>query len=104
MTICSIPAGDKGQRYEVRYVDGKGEERVMGWTNAADGGGLAVSLKRHPIWKLARIVDRRALTPDQIAYLEEIQKATYDPLKLCEVCGAPMGAHVIGGPGPCHPR
>lgn len=33
--------GDRGQRYEVRYTDAAtGEEKVMGWTDQADGGGL----------------------------------------------------------------
>lgn len=50
--------GDKGQRYEVRYLDGGGVEHVMGWTEVSDGGGLAKSLSKHPVWKLSQIVDR----------------------------------------------
>lgn len=54
------PAGDRGQRYEVRYTGQDGRERVMGWCNAADGGGLLRSAQRWPEAKSSRVVDRQA--------------------------------------------
>lgn len=57
---CNMPpAGDKGQRYEVRYKDGKGQERVAGWTNREDGGQLVTMVKMHPVWHSPQVVDRR---------------------------------------------
>lgn len=60
--------GDKGQRYEVRYTDAEtGEEKVMGWTEQAGGGGLLRSALKWPAVKqrpdgsrIAWVVDRRA--------------------------------------------
>lgn len=43
------------------------------------------------------------LTRDQLEYLEGIAKQKWDPQKPCEDCGAPMGEHRVGGPGPSHP-
>lgn len=43
-----LPAGYRGQRYEVRYIQaGTGHEKAMGWCSAADGGGL---LRSAVIW------------------------------------------------------
>lgn len=59
-TCSGMPeTGDQGQRYEVRYADGDGKERVMGWTEAADGGSLVRSINKHPVWHSPRIIDRR---------------------------------------------
>lgn len=44
------------------------------------------------------------LKPDQIEYLRKLDEAKYDPEKICQECGAPLGEHVIGGPGPYHPE
>jgi hypothetical protein len=52
------PVGDRGQRYEVRFIDGDGEERVMGWTDQADGGPFAQAIRRHPVWHSWRVIDR----------------------------------------------
>lgn len=65
-----IATGDFGQRYEVRYIDSAGgEEKVMGWTEASNGGSL---LRSALLWpnvrigedgkRMARVVDRR---PDE---------------------------------------
>lgn len=43
-------------------------------------------------------------TPDQREYLQVILDGAYHPDKPCPECGAPMGKHVVGGPGPFHPR
>lgn len=58
--------GDAGQRYEVRATAredsslGKaGEQVVIGWTNAADGGGLARGARLWPAVKDVVVVDRR---------------------------------------------
>lgn len=37
-------------------------------------------------------------------YLERLAGEPFDPAKPCEDCGAPMGEHIIGGPGSFHPR
>lgn len=60
MTICNGRTGDLGQRYEVRYIDADGAEKVLGWTSRADGGNLARGLTVHPVWKLSRVIDRHA--------------------------------------------
>lgn len=52
--------GDCGQRYEVRYIDDDGDEKVFGWTNEADGGALVKSITAHPVWHSPRVVDRHA--------------------------------------------
>lgn len=59
MKCNHFQTGDRGQRYAVMFIDGDGKEQCFGWTDAADGGGLARSLAAHPTWKLSRIVDRR---------------------------------------------
>lgn len=63
----NIPTGDRGQRYEVRYTGHDGVERVYGWVNKADGGGLLASVKLWPAAKSGRVLDRQA--------------AGYEPLK-----------------------
>lgn len=59
--------GDRGQRYEVRYMDAEtSTEKVMGWTDKADGGALMLSALRWPAvrqrpdgTRIAWVVDRR---------------------------------------------
>lgn len=53
-------AGDEGQRFEVRALDGGGEEFVVGWTNRADGSDLVRVVKLHPVWHSPRVIDRVA--------------------------------------------
>lgn len=60
MTLCKPSTGDRGQRYQVMFFDGAGNEQTLGWTVDADGGGLVPGLKKHPVWKLSRIIDRHA--------------------------------------------
>ena len=43
-------------------------------------------------------------TRDEVEYLRGLQAGKFDGSAKCEVCGAPMGEHRIGGPGPYHPR
>lgn len=52
--------GDLGQRYEVRYTDDDGVEKVFGWTNEADGGALVSSIELNPSMHSPRVVDRQA--------------------------------------------
>lgn len=60
MSCDRFRVGDKGQRYEVRFFDREsGEERVMGWTNEADGGALMESAKLWPIACDPFMVDRK---------------------------------------------
>jgi len=58
-TECSaFKVGDNGQRYEVRFTDSDGNEKVLGWTNDPSGGGLVQSIELHPTWRLPRVIDR----------------------------------------------
>ncbi len=53
--------GDKGQRYEVRYKDGKNVEHVMGWAGTQAGAQtLSDAIDKHPVWHSPQIVDRQA--------------------------------------------
>lgn len=67
--MSCFPTGDKGQRYEVRYTDREGVEKVFGWTEEADGGVLVESVKlgeRHRVFCLSMgdiCEDRRDLDP-----------------------------------------
>lgn len=60
--------GYKGQRYEVRAWQPKGdvprigsdtewEEFIVGYTDQADGGGLVRMVSKHPTWQRARVID-----------------------------------------------
>ena len=52
--------GDKGQRFEIRYKDGKGDEHVMGWVGTEQGARtMADAINKHPTWNSPRIVDRQ---------------------------------------------
>jgi hypothetical protein len=56
-----IAKGDRGQRYEVRFFEREtGRERVMGWTERSDGGGLLASAKLWPSARDPFILDRKA--------------------------------------------
>lgn len=50
--------GDRGQRYEVRYLDEDNEERVMGWSESYPHNYVA-AVKAHPSWHSPRVIDRR---------------------------------------------
>lgn len=71
MSLLPHAIGDKGQRYEVRYTDAEtGKEKVMGWTEQADGGGLLRSALLWPAVKqrpdgsrIAWVFDRRQGIP-----------------------------------------
>jgi hypothetical protein len=47
--------GYKGQKYEVRFTDEDGKERVFGWQNEPRGG-LADAVRLHPGWTKVRVV------------------------------------------------
>ena len=56
---CSLfenRVGYRGQRYEVRFTNEDGEEKVFGWQNERDGG-LEKSARLHPGWSKVRVVD-----------------------------------------------
>ena len=52
--------GDKGQRYEVRYTDSKGIEKVFGWTKDPKGGAFVKSINLNPSMSNPRVIDREA--------------------------------------------
>ena len=53
------PVGDKGQRYEVRFRNEKGEERIFGWCNDPTGGGLFDSAVLMPSARDPFVIDRQ---------------------------------------------
>lgn len=55
----TFKTGDKGQRYEVRYKDSEGVERVMGWSETDDGvKNLKFAIELHPSFHSPRVIDR----------------------------------------------
>ncbi len=59
--MSGFNVGDKGQRYEVWYIEvTTGREKRFGWTNEADGGVLMESVKKWPAARSPWIVDRQA--------------------------------------------
>lgn len=50
--------GDRGQRYEVRYLVDDGSEHVFGWSESYPQG-YVDAIKAHPVWHSPRVIDRR---------------------------------------------
>ena len=50
------PAGDRGQRYEIRASTPSGEEVVIGWSD--DPSAFFQMVEMHPIYHSRRVVDR----------------------------------------------
>jgi hypothetical protein len=48
--------GYKGQKYEVRFRDEEGMDRIFGWQNEPEGG-LAKAAALHPGWSDVRVVE-----------------------------------------------
>lgn len=56
--------GDKGQRFEVRYIDDGGAEKVFGWSNDLSGAAKMVgSIALAPAMQKPMIVDRNPPCP-----------------------------------------
>lgn len=52
---------DCGQRFEVRYRDGMGTERVYGFAQAeSERDRFVREIEHHPIWSKPRVLDRGA--------------------------------------------
>lgn len=52
---------DCGQRYEVRYKDGLGLERIFGYAGTAEGAQKMVDvILLHPSWTAVQLIDREA--------------------------------------------
>ena len=47
---------DRGQRYEIRCMQGR-TERVIGWSDDRDA--FSNMVKQHPSWSKRRVVDRQ---------------------------------------------
>jgi hypothetical protein len=58
--------GDKGQRYEVSFLDaGANCRRVLGWSTTIDGArSMASGVEHHPSWSFPWITDRVPLTDE----------------------------------------
>lgn len=55
--------GDRGQRYEVTYVDSMGTRKVFGWSETKAGAESFVEcVTAHPTWHSPEIRDRSAAT------------------------------------------
>lgn len=52
------PVGDRGQRFEVRYRNTTGDERIFGWTIDPTGGAFFDSVKLMPSARNPFVVDR----------------------------------------------
>ena len=50
--------GDKGQRYEITYLDEDGDRQVFGW--ADDPSNVLKAIHAHPRWHSAKVIDRRS--------------------------------------------
>ncbi len=59
--LQTVQTGDKGQRYEIRAMDGAGEEFTIGWSNSPDAFIRTVEL--HPAWHDRRVIDRNPPEP-----------------------------------------
>lgn len=82
--------GDRGQRYEVRYFNEDGAEKIFGWTDDPTGGAMVESIKLHPSMSRPRVVDRQPGEP--IAGMrshDELQRA-HDQLVGIIVRDAPF--------------
>ena len=55
--MTNFKIGDRGKRYEVRYIDTKGNEKVMGW--AEDPENLVKVIKLHPTYHSPKVIDRQ---------------------------------------------
>ncbi len=52
--------GDRGQRYEVTYLDIHGKRAVMGWTDFPAGANMMCdSIDKHPCWADPKVCDRQ---------------------------------------------
>lgn len=55
-----IAVGDRGQRYEITYLDSAGARKVFGWTETAHGAlGFVSSINLNPSMSDPEIRDRR---------------------------------------------
>ncbi len=71
--------GDKGQRYEVRYIEvSSGLDKTYGWTQEADGGVLLASAKLNPSARDPYVVDRHAAQGRQQSLLGEDEMIPFD--------------------------
>ena len=52
------PAGDRGQRYEVRFTE-DGAEKVLGWSESYPQG-YVDAINVHPVWHSPRVIDRKS--------------------------------------------
>jgi len=50
------PAGDRGQRYEVRFIK-DGIEKVLGWSESYPQNYID-AVNAHPSWHSPRVIDR----------------------------------------------
>ncbi len=49
-----------GERYEVRCIDGRGCEVLVGYTNRADANDLVRRVRNHPVWHSPRVIYRHS--------------------------------------------
>lgn len=57
-----LRVGDKGQRYEVRFISNNGKDVIAGWTDDKNGKPFVESINKHPVWHSPKVIDRKNLT------------------------------------------
>lgn len=58
--MTGFKVGDKGQRYEVRYTDTEGTERVMGWAETSEEvAHFKKAIELHPAFHSPKVIDRQ---------------------------------------------
>jgi hypothetical protein len=77
MTFNGKPhrVGDRGQRYEVTFLNDMNVVQVFGWTSTLGGAAaMCISIELHPTWGGPRIYDRqnrRHITKKELKQLLE---------------------------------
>jgi hypothetical protein len=57
---CTEHVGNKGLRYEVRFIDGNKQERVFGWAGSLEGvASFVKAIGLHPVHKFSQAIDRQ---------------------------------------------
>ncbi len=67
--------GDRGQRFEVTYLEDGGERKVMGWAERQeDVDRMFRAINLHPCWREPRVMDRREPTTEQLEAYEPLAR------------------------------
>jgi len=71
--MMHFSTGDRGQRYEVTFLDGMNQRCILGWAETSVGVMAMVECVRlHPVWNSPRIIDRKARRTISILKMEKL--------------------------------